>query len=142
MTIYDVKNKGYEPLSAEIFISYTVSRTLPDSDQRMLCEMFLESPIGMMVYKRIEAYELQDKIDNCEIFKILIIFNINNPGKAMVILLDFLEYYDRHGKKASMKDMVLEVYPKGFYDEATFIDIIDNYIKTKKVKYAEVYLCE
>jgi len=142
MTIYDVENKTYDPITPEATISYAMSMTLPDSDQRMLCEMFLESPMGMMVYKRIEVYELQDKIDNCEIFKILMIFNINNPGKAMVILLDFLEYYDRHSKKANVKDMMLEVYPKGFYDESTFINIIDNYIKTKKVKYAGIYLCE
>ena len=59
-----------------------------------------------------------------------------NVGKMVTILVDCLtEYQD----KVVTVEMLSHLYPMGFYDDRTFEDYIDNHLKPRKVKWAEIY---
>jgi hypothetical protein len=60
----------------------------------------------------------------------------SNPGKIVTLLIDCLTAYE--GETITINKLT-EMYPFGFYNEETFIDYIDNYLKPRKVAWSEVY---
>lgn len=61
-----------------------------------------------------------------------------NPGKAIAILIDCLTSFEGN-LAVSADDLINKIYPNGFYSDDVFIDYVDNYIKQRKVKWAEIY---
>ena len=58
------------------------------------------------------------------------------PGKGVALLIDCLTKHK--GETITLKELT-ELYPWGFYKEEVCEDYIDNYLKPKKVKWAELY---
>lgn len=61
---------------------------------------------------------------------------VNNPGKAICLLVDALNKYE--GETVTMEKLS-ELYPSGFYTEDSFEKYVDEYLKPRKVKWAEIY---
>lgn len=93
--------------------------------------------LTQILNKRIEVYELQDKIDKGTLAMYLC-FNIPNPGAAVIYLIDLLEFYETNGRKATVDDMV-DIYPLGFYNKETLIFIIDNITKQNLSVWSKIY---
>jgi len=64
----------------------------------------------------------------------------NNPGRAVIMLIDCLTKHEGGTVTASM---LADLYPYGFYSEETVIDYVDNYLKNpetrSQIKWAEIY---
>lgn len=65
-----------------------------------------------------------------------------NPGKMMTVLIDCLTYWDlEKGQEKVLVDdsKICDLYPTGFYTEDSVINLVDNYFKTRKVAWSEIY---
>ena len=92
-----------------------------------------------VVHKRHQHYKEEFKLPDLD-DKVLILIDLfanGNPGKAIIMLIDLCGTY-KDKKEITMDDFVNK-YPFGFYDMDTMINIGDNYIKTGKVLFSEMY---
>jgi len=84
-----------------------------------------------------------------EAFKLPISFTTNgyltisalahNPGAAVIVVIDAVTKFEGRKEPIGPADLC-ELYPNGFYDDETMCDYVDNYLKPRKVKWAEVYV--
>jgi len=59
-----------------------------------------------------------------------------NPGQAVVLLVDCLTHYK---DKLVTAAHLAELYPWGFYNQKVFENIVVNFMKPKKVEWSEIY---
>jgi len=59
-----------------------------------------------------------------------------NPGRMMTALIDCLT---NHEGQEITAEIICELYPVGFYSENSLMDYVDNYIKTRQVKWSQIY---
>jgi hypothetical protein len=64
---------------------------------------------------------------------------INTPGKAIMYLIDLLEYNSLTGAVVTMDTVVNDIYPEGFYSDKTCTYIIDNVLKPNKTEWSWLY---
>src|SRR4030042_1767272 len=60
-------------------------------------------------------------------------------GHMIIILIDCLTKYYVDKPVVIDCQKLIELYPFGFYREEVVIDYVDNYLKPRKVKWAEIY---
>jgi hypothetical protein len=60
----------------------------------------------------------------------------DRPGSTVALLIDCLNKYEGQTVTCAM---LADLYPSGFYDEPTLMKYVDDYLKTRKVKWAEIY---
>lgn len=88
-----------------------------------------------LIKSRIQNLHLPIKFTDIALFAAISLHECN-PGKAITILIDCLcKYKDDEVTVAKLT----EVFPWGFYDEVTFTDYVDNYLKPKKTLWSEIY---
>lgn len=88
-----------------------------------------------VIQTRINALNLPIKFSKTALFAAYSLHE-GNVGKAVTILIDCLcKYKDDEITVAKLT----EVYPWGFYTDATFQDYVDNYLKLKKTLWSEIY---
>jgi len=95
----------------------------------------LEIFVIEVILKRIEVYNLPIKFTPEGLIAAYAITE-NNPGRAIALLIDCLTQWEGQTVKAAM---LADIYPFGFYNEETFTDYVDNYLKPSKIKWAELY---
>ncbi len=138
------KNISYEPFDVEqtkLFIMFTMSNN-EDNDKSFIKELLSSDEynnqfLTQILKKRIEVFNLQDKIDD-EALAMYLCFNICSPGAAIIYLIDLLEFYETKGRKATIGD-ISNIYPMGFYDENSLLFIIDNITKPKLSIWSQIY---
>lgn len=64
-------------------------------------------------------------------------FELGSPGKAVLYLIDILGRNNK--ERITFEDISMIMYPMGFFDDASARLIINEYVKTKKLKYSEMY---
>jgi translation elongation factor EF-1beta len=106
----------------------------PETDKKMLEELS-EDFIYNILEKRISVFNLPISF-TIKAYLYICLLVEGNPGKAITILIDALTEYE--GKKVDLEDLI-ELYLFGFYNEKVCEDYIDNYLKPRKVKWAEIY---
>lgn len=89
---------------------------------------------SQIVKKRIEVLKLP--VEFTEIAIIALNCLVSNPGEAVVLLIDALNKFE--GGVVNVSSLV-EMYPFGFYDERSFDKYVDDLVKNKKIKWAEIY---
>ncbi len=87
--------------------------------------------------KRIEALELKIKFTG-KAKLLLLIYTEGNPGKIVTSLIDCLTKFGNKEFTIDCDELV-QVYPDGFYTEDSFIELVDDYFKTRKVIWSEIY---
>lgn len=118
--------------SAEMFL-YAVLVDLKQEESPQITEE--EYPLSCkIIKKRIEVLKLPIQFTTGGYFAIAAL--ADNPGKAVVTLCDCLNEYEN---KTVTAQMISELYPWGFYKYEVFCDIVDNWMKTKKHKWANIY---
>lgn len=61
---------------------------------------------------------------------------VDRPGSAVVLLMDALTKFEGQTVTASS---LCDLYPSGFYDEESLTTLIDDVVKPRKCKWAEIY---
>ncbi len=84
--------------------------------------------------KRIEALKLPIKF-SCSA-KLAALALADRPGAMVALLIDCL---NAHEGETITSGHLAELYPAGFYDEDSMCKYIDEYIKPRKIKWAEIY---
>ncbi len=90
--------------------------------------------LTQIILQRIKAFSLPIEFTPCAALAINAL--VNNPGKAIALLVDALNKY--RGEVVNM-DKLANLYPNGFYTEDSFEKYVDEYLKPRKVKWAEIY---
>jgi hypothetical protein len=91
----------------------------------------------LLVKKRIDVYELPIRLTP-EAYMCMGVLSQGNPGKLMVMLIECMNFYDEQRRKEYIRaEDIVRLYPASFYDEQTFIDIVDNHMKLRpeRIKY-------
>jgi hypothetical protein len=126
-------NPTYVPLSevrAKIFATAVLMAFGPPQPLEDIEKQFLIQVLN----KRIEVLKLP--ITFTPPAKMAILAFVDRAGYLVALLIDCLNAYE--GKEIT-PEMLADLYPVGFYDEATLDRYIDNYLKTRRVKWAEIY---
>jgi hypothetical protein len=130
--ITTVPNPKYVPMS-EIRSKLYLIGCLTDHEKKPspnIDEQFLIQILN----KRIEVLKLpisfSDGAKNC------ILALTDRPGSVMALLVDCLNNFE--GQTVTSKELA-DLYPMGFYDEETMLRYIDEYLKPRKIKWAEIY---
>src|SRR5512137_2310528 len=93
-----------------------------------------EQFLVQILNKRIEVHKLP--ISFSDGAKLCVLALTDRPGSVVALLIDCLTNFE--GQTVTSKQLA-DLYPVGFYDEPTMIRYIDEYLKPKKVKWAEIY---
>lgn len=88
--------------------------------------------------RRIQSLNLQDKVSE-HMALLAVLYEISNPGQVIIMLMSLLDFYDENNKKATTEDVIVQIFPNGFYADETCLYIIDNFIKTGSAKNAVIY---
>jgi len=92
------------------------------------------SLLASIVKKRIDVLQLPVKYTTLGLLSIGCF--AKNPGKAIVVLIDFLEKFENETITA---EKLCTLYPWGFYNERSFTDYVDNFIRAGKARWAKIY---
>ena len=96
-------------------------------------------PLTNLIYLRYKDFK--DELVLPEItplvFNTIAILSEGNPGRAIMMLIDLCGTF--RNKSTITSNEIIEKYPDGIYDHDTFMNICDNYIKTGKVLFSEMY---
>lgn len=96
----------------------------------------LEYPfLSQVVKRRIEVMNLPIKFNDAALIAVNAF--CSNPGRAVVLLIDCLNKLE--GKTVTVDLLCKEVYPFGVYTDEEFEKIVDEKIRTRKMKWSEVY---
>lgn len=130
------KELGFNPIyqqltdeQSRMLISILLSNNEPD-----IPENEIPFPIKI-IEKRIDVLKLPIKLTTTAKLLLLVLTD-GNPGKMVTSLIDCLVKFEN---QTVTKDMVCDLYPNGFYNENSFIEYVDNYLKLKKSKWSEIY---
>jgi hypothetical protein len=132
-------NPTFEQLSkprAELFMKATLlemsweEEGTPNKDLPELSEI-----LGIQILdKRIDVMKLPIKFTAPG--KMAALAYVDSPGKMIVLLIDCLTAYE--GQTVGVAKLV-SLYPDGFYTQECFEKYVDELIKPKKIKWAEIY---
>lgn len=96
-------------------------------------------PLTNLIYLRYKKFK--DKLVLPEItplvFNTIAILSGGNPGRAIMMLIDLCGTFKNRSIITS--EEITEKYPNGIYSDDTFMNICDNYVKTEKVLFSEMY---
>jgi len=96
-------------------------------------------PLTNLIYLRYKDFK--DELVLPEItplvFSTIAILSEGNPGRAIMMLIDLCGTFKNRSIITSAE--IVEKYPNGIYSDDTFMNICDNYVKTGKVLFSEMY---
>ena len=138
-------NFGYKKLDkeeGELFVTLSLENREKEISEELKNEFeeFAKvDPLTNLIYLRYKYFK--DKLILPEItplvFITIAILSEGNPGRAIMILIDLCGTF--RNKSIITSNEIIEKYPNGIYDHDTFMNICDNYIKTGKVLFSEMY---
>lgn len=141
VTTNKINNLKYEPFSMDDAKMFTTLSFINDKDVDEMFEALTGDSFTPtnIIYKRYlsnkERYNLPE-IDK-KVFLASECFGITSPGKAVLYLIDILGRNEK--ERITFNDISMIMYPMGFFDDTSVRLIIDEYVKTKKLKYSEMY---
>lgn len=120
---------------SKIFFIATISEEISKKDGKEEVNPDVEGQFLIKILnKRIEACKLPIKFN--EAAKMAVLALVDRPGSVVALLIDCL---NAHEGKTVTVEMLANLYPWGFYDEATLSRYINDYLKPRKIKWAEIY---
>ena len=90
--------------------------------------------LAQIINKRIEVMKLPIKFTDHALVAVSAF--CDRPGYAVALLVDCLNKYEGQTVDCGM---LADLYPMGFYDEPSLMKYVDDYLKPRKVKWAEIY---
>jgi hypothetical protein len=132
-------NPTFEQLTktrAELFIKATLlEMTFNDAGTPEKDLPELGKILGIQILdKRIDVMKLPIKFTAPA--KMAVLAYVDSPGKIIALLIDCLTAYE--GQTVDVAKLV-SLYPDGFYTQECFEKYVEELIKPKKIKWAEIY---
>ena len=129
------------------FVPQYKPMTIEEMEQFIRVNMFPSEklPEGMdihklfpvqIILKRIEAMELPVSFTEKALL-LAVIMTGGNPGAMMTVLIDGLTMFEDQEIDSDM--IAMKMYPWGFYTQESIIQYIETYVKTRKVKWSNIY---
>lgn len=91
--------------------------------------------LAQVVQKRMEVMNLPIKFTDPALLSVDAF--CTNPGRAVLFLIDCLSKFE--GQTVTVDMICKEVYPFGVYTDEEFKKIVDEQLKTRKMKWSEIY---
>lgn len=132
--ITTVPDPKYTPMSDKRSELYIVGCLLDMEKKKKADPALDEQLLVQILNKRIEVLKLP--IQFTDGAKMCALALVDRPGSMVALLIDCLNNYE--GKTVTSRELA-DLYPTGFYDEPTMLRYIDEYLKPRKVKWAEIY---
>ena len=98
-------------------------------------ELYASEPILSIADKRLNVIRDDKDVisDNVSKFIPLLValYDISSPGGVVVMMIDVVEQITRQQKAMTLQEIVISIYPDGFYDSETMTHIIDDIMKPR-----------
>jgi len=91
-----------------------------------------------LMYKRVKAFDLTDRIAPTAIL-MAALYDIDRPGKAVIYLIELLDFAIRNNKKVDYNDVTVSIFPEAFFTDETCKNIIDKIHKPKLARNSGLY---
>ena len=137
---FDYKKSDQKEIELFITLSLVTREKETDEELKNQFENFVkDDPLTNLIYLRYKYFK--DKLVLPEITP-LVFINIailsgGNPERAIMMLIDLCGTFKNRSIITS--EEIIEKYPTGIYSDDTFMNICDNYVKTGKVLFSEMY---
>ena len=138
-------NFGYKKLDkeeVELFVTLSLvtrEKEISEELKNKFEEFAKVDPLTNLIYLRYKHFK--DELVLPEItplvFSTIAILSGGNHGRAIMMLIDLCGTF--RNRSIITSNEIIEKYPDGIYDHDTFMNICDNYIKTGKVLFSEMY---
>ena len=138
-------NFGYKKLDQkeiELFVTLSLVTREKETGEELknkFEEFAKVDPLTNLIYLRYKDFK--DELVLPEItplvFNTIAILSCGNPGRAIMMLIDLCGTFKNRSIITSAE--IVEKYPNGIYSDDTFMNICDNYVKTGKVLFSEMY---
>ena len=128
----------YVPLEKDFFSLLLAAITKTEEECTKLVGMLAKDNMNhslKILEKRIEVMALPISFTSGGKLTALALTQ-GNPGRMIALLIDCLT---QHEDRKINPEMLCVMYAIGFYSEASYIQYVDTYLKTKTVKWSEVY---
>lgn len=130
-------NPKYKPMSpkqTELFLRATMSE-MQDPDKKLGYDENNDAFfLCAIIKKRIEVMKLPIEFTDTALLGICSL--VDRPGCAVALLVDCLNAFE--GQKVTVSKLA-SLYPWGFYDEESITRYVDEYLKPRKCRWAEIY---
>ena len=137
---FDYKKLDKEEIELFVTLSLVTREKETGEELKNKFEEFAKvDPLTNLIYLRYKDFK--DELVLPEItplvFNTIAILSCGNPGRAIMILIDLCGTFKNRSIITSAE--IVEKYPNGIYSDDTFMNICDNYVKTGKVLFSEMY---
>lgn len=138
----DFSYKKLDQKEIELFVTLSLVTREKETGEELknkFEEFAKVDPLTNLIYLRYKHFK--DKLVLPEItplvFSTIAILSGGNPGRAIMMLIDLCGTFKNRSIITS--EEIIEKYPTGIYSDDTFMNICDNYVKTGKVLFSEMY---
>lgn len=118
------------PAQGEIFVAAVMMEMTDVPISPVVEEQFLVKVLA----KRIEVMKLP--VTFTPHAQMAVLGLCDRPGAVVMLLIDCLNAFE--GQTVTTEKLG-DLYPEGFYDERTAMRYADDYLKSRKVKWSEIY---
>ena len=137
---FDYKKLDKEEIELFVTLSLVTREKEISEELKNKFEEFAKvDPLTNLIYLRYKHFK--DELVLPEItplvFSTIAILSGGNPGRAIMMLIDLCGTFKNRSIITSAE--IVEKYPDGIYSDDTFMNICDNYVKTGKVLFSEMY---
>ena len=137
---FDYKKLDKEEVELFVTLALVTREKETGEELKNQFENFVKvDPLTNLIYLRYKQFK--DELVLPEItplvFSTIAILSGGNPGRAIMMLIDLCGTFKNRSIITSAE--IVEKYPNGIYSDDTFMNICDNYVKTGKVLFSEMY---
>jgi hypothetical protein len=101
--------------------------------------MFQNEFLVQVFNGRINAFGLEEFVDPKLFVYGILVFGVDSPGKGNIFLIKLLEHYHKNNVPATKNDLIMNIFPEGFYDDVTGRNIVDYCLKSRATVFSELY---
>lgn len=138
-------NFGYKKLNneeIELFVTLALVTREKETGEELknqFEEFVEEDPLTNLIYLKYKGFKKVFELPTVTplVFTTIAILSEGNPGRAIMMLIDLCGTFKNRSIITSSE--IVEKYPTGIYDDDTFMNICDKYIKTGEVLFSEIY---
>ena len=129
---------NYKQMEHDEILMLTYITIISSDEYNSILSELEQSQQSQVFIKRITGLKLEDKIDiNLHIYTH--VFGMNNPGAIVLLVMELYDFYVRNGRVATKDDVLMYIFPIGYYTKEVCIDIVDKLVKTDIVMSSFIY---
>jgi len=127
-------HRSFDNQDSKLFIAMCLCEQEKKNVMEMKDELLNSFSAPAIIQKRIDGLKLPIRFNDYALIATQCFAKV--PGEAVLLLIDALTYCE--GEEINM-DRLTKLYPMGFYSKESLAKIIDDELKPRKRKWAEIY---